>query len=81
MSIEQALRAHILENFMYSGAGDDLSDDLALFEGGIIDSTGVLELVAFIEQSFSITVDDADLLPENFATISAMARFIRARRA
>lgn len=80
MSVEQQLREHILQNFMYAGGGEELTDELALFESGIIDSTGVLELVAFIEQTYAIQVDDSDLLPENFGTIADIARFVRGRQ-
>jgi acyl carrier protein len=79
MSIEQQLRDHILKNFMYSGDGNELTNELELFESGIVDSTGVLELVAFIEETFSARVDDSELLPENFATVAAMAAFIRTK--
>ncbi len=79
MSIEQQLRDHILKDFMYSGQGDELTDDLELFESGIVDSTGVLELVAFIEQTFSVQVDDSELLPENFSNVAAMAKFVRGK--
>lgn len=79
MSIEQQLKDHILKDFMYSGQEDELTEDLELFESGIVDSTGVLELVAFIERTFTIKVADAELLPENFSTVAAMAAFIRGK--
>jgi acyl carrier protein len=47
-----------------------------LLESGVIDSLGVLELVTFMQQEFSVTVDDEDLTPENFQTIEFMARFV-----
>jgi acyl carrier protein len=53
-----------------------LGDDTALLEAGIVDSIGVLEIVAFIEQNFAVTVADDDLLPENFGSIACIARFI-----
>jgi len=73
--MEQRIRAFIVDNFLY---GDDaeLSPDLSLTEEGVIDSTGVLELVTFIEEEFEIRVEDEDLVPENFETIAAMAAYI-----
>lgn len=54
-------------------------EDTSLLESGIVDSIGILEIVAFIEQNFAITVSDDDLVPENFGSISGMAAFVEAR--
>jgi acyl carrier protein len=56
-----------------------LGDDTQLLEAGIVDSIGVLEIVAFIEQNFAIAVADDDLLPENFGSITCIARFVEAK--
>jgi acyl carrier protein len=56
-----------------------LNDDTALLEAGIVDSIGVLEIVAFIEQTFAITVSDEDLLPENFGSIACIAQFVEGK--
>ena len=53
-----------------------VADDDNLLESGIIDSLGVLELVTFMQQEFSVTVEDEDLTPENFQTIECMASFV-----
>lgn len=64
-----------------------LSDPLALDEGqsflraGVLDSTGVLELVAFLEESFAISVADLDIVPENLDSLSAVDSFVRRKRA
>lgn len=68
----------ILERFPGSRKRQ-LSDDTALLETGIVDSIGVLEIVAFVEQSFAVTVSDDDLLPENFGSIACIARFVEAK--
>ena len=81
MSYEEQLRAYILKNFMYSGDARELTDDLPLFDRGIIDSTGVLDLVAYIEETFAVQVADAELLPENFATVAAIAAYLRSKTA
>lgn len=61
-------------------AGEQLTDDLPLLETGVVDSLGILDLVAFIEDEFGVAADDDDLIPENFETIQSMARFVGQRR-
>jgi acyl carrier protein len=53
-----------------------LSPDDSLIEKGLIDSTGILELIAFLEGTYGISVDDSELLPENLDSITALTRFI-----
>jgi len=56
-----------------------VQDSDALLETGMLDSQGVLEVVAFIEKTFSITVEDEDLVPENFQSINQIAAFVQTR--
>lgn len=72
------LRQFIRDNFLF-GQPLTFSDDDSLLEQGVIDSTGVLELVAFIESEFQVTLDDADLVPENLDSINSLLRFIEAK--
>ena len=58
---------------------DAVKDDQSLLWAGILDSSLMLDLVSFLEQSFQIQVDEDDLTPENFETIEAMVRYLRAR--
>lgn len=53
-----------------------LGDDASLLDNGIVDSTGVLEVIAFLEEKFGIKVADDELLPENLDSIAALARFV-----
>lgn len=69
------IREFILEKFPLARK-QQLKDSDALLESGILDSLGVLDLVHFIEQEFSITVADDELVPENFQTIDRIAAFI-----
>ncbi len=71
----EKIRAFILENFLF-GEGDGLKDDSSFLEDGIIDSTGILELVSFLEEEFSITVEDDELEPENLDSIDNVARYL-----
>jgi acyl carrier protein len=57
-----------------------VGDDASLLEAGILDSVGVLSLVAFIEQRYGFGVSDEEMMPENFDTIEAIASFVSRRR-
>ncbi|HEX9036406.1 MAG TPA: acyl carrier protein [Ktedonobacterales bacterium] len=74
--IRQQVREFIMQNFFYGGLGQPLTDDLLLVERGGLDQTGVLEIAMFIEETYGVQVDEADLTPENFDTIDNIARFI-----
>ena len=80
MEIEAQVRKYILENFMYSDDQSRLTGELSLIDNGIVDSTGVLELVGFIEETFGFKVDDADLVPDNFDSLAKMTAYIERRR-
>jgi acyl carrier protein len=75
-NLTQQIRQFIIENFLFGNAGN-LTDDTSFLEEGIIDSTGVLELVTFLEETLSIKVDDEDLTPENLDSINNVVRFVQ----
>lgn len=74
MHIQQRIRNHIVESFLFGS--NSFSDDDSFLEHGVVDSTGVLELVLFVEEAFAITVDDDEILPEHFDSISRLARYV-----
>jgi acyl carrier protein len=74
------IRQFIVENFLF-GSANKLNDDTSFLDEGIIDSTGVLELVAFIENEFSIQVEDDELIPENLDAIDNIAQFLERKMA
>ena len=74
--IKSKIRDFIVENFLF-GSSDELNDDSSFLDGGIIDSTGVLELVEFLEEDFSISIDDEELVPENLDSINNVAAFLK----
>jgi len=76
MLIEQELRKFIEENFILEG-DDNLGDEDSLLEKGIIDSTGVLELVAFLEETYKFKIKDEELVPENLDSIKNISQFIQ----
>ena len=69
------VREFIVENFLF-GDGEVLKEDTSFMEEGIIDSTGILELVFFLEETFSISIEDEELVPENMDSLQNIARFI-----
>ncbi len=73
--IKIKIRSFIVENFLF-GEGDDLKDDTSFLEDGIIDSTGILELVDFIEEEFGIGVDDEELVPENLDSLNNVSAYV-----
>jgi len=73
-----ALKEFIIDNFLF-GDGVKLTVDTQLFEKGIIDSTGVLELVAFIEDNFKVTVADEELIQDNFSSLNSIEIFLQSK--
>ena len=72
------IRAFIVENFLF-GNDEGLKDETSFLEEGIIDSTGVLELVDFIEEKYSITIEDEELIPENLDSINNVTRYLETK--
>lgn len=73
------LRRFIVENFLF-GREMDFSDDDSFLERGIIDSTGVLELIAWLESRWQVKVGDDELLPENLDSVNRVAHFVERKR-
>jgi len=69
------IREFIIENFLF-GNDDGLQDETSFLEEGIIDSTGVLELVNFLEEEFEITIEDEELVPENLDSINNVTTYL-----
>ena len=81
MSVREELREFIIENFMIGRDPEELSDSGSLLELGIIDSTGVLEVVGFLEEKYGLEVDDDELVPENLDSIENLEGFIKRKQA
>jgi acyl carrier protein len=78
---ERKVRQFIEENFLFREDRAAVSDEESLIDAGLIDSTGVLELVAFLEDEFALRLADADIVPENLDSIRAIVRFVEGKRA
>jgi acyl carrier protein len=75
-SIEQAIRDFLATNFFLGDDPAGLAGSASLIEAGVIDSTGVLELVGFLEEHFEIRIQDDELVPENLDTIDNVVGFV-----
>ncbi len=80
-TIETDIRQFVEENFLFGRKGFELGRDDSMLEQGLIDSTGVLELVSFIEGKFKIKVKDDDLVPENLDSINRLINFVDSKLA
>jgi acyl carrier protein len=77
--IRDQIREFIQQNFLFDGDVARLDDDASFLEQGIVDSTGILELVLFCEETYGISVDNADLLPENFDSVRSLSTYVARR--
>ena len=74
--IKDNIKTFIIDNFLFGDTAYDLQDDASLIENEIIDSTGVLELVAFIEEQFGFVLADADIVPANLDSVARITTFV-----
>lgn len=79
-ALRQKVRKYIQERFMIGRALNSLGDSDQLLEKGILDSTGVLELVGYIEENFAFPVEDEELVPENLGSVDNIVKYV-ARKA
>jgi acyl carrier protein len=74
--IRAELRQFVIDNFLFGQLNGDFSDEVSFMESGIIDSTGVLELVGFLERRYEITCSYQELIPENLDSIANLTGFV-----
>ncbi|HMN85255.1 MAG TPA: acyl carrier protein [Bauldia sp.] len=77
--IQEKVRTFIEDNFLFRSDSETLAADASLLDAGLIDSTGILELVAFLEQSFGISVADAEIVPANLDSIATIAAYVEGK--
>ncbi len=75
MQLKSEIRNFIVDYFLY-GQDDGFGDDVSFLAKGLLDSTGVLELVSFVEERYGISLEDEELIPENLDSISRLSAFI-----
>ena len=71
------IRTFIFENFLFDADESALNNDDSFLEEGIIDSTGMLELVNWLEETFDMQIDDTELIPENLDSVNVLDAFIQ----
>jgi acyl carrier protein len=79
--VQNELRQFVIDNFLFGDKSAALNDNDSLLERGIIDSTGVLELVHFLEDKYGIQVEDDELMPANLDSINNLAQFVARKTA
>lgn len=76
----EKVRTFIVENFLF-GDGSTLKDDSSFLQERIVDSTGILEIITFLETEFSIKIEDDELLPENLDSLNNIDAFLKRKMA
>ena len=79
-TIEQKVSSYIAQNILFSRNGYPHPLDASFLENGIVDSMNILELVMFVEENFNVPVGDADIVPENFDSVTRIARYVNSRK-
>ena len=74
--LKEKLRLFILENFLFTDDQSELSDDDSFLEKEIIDSTGILEVIEFLEEECQIKIEDEELLPDNLDSVEKIVKFV-----
>ena len=79
MDIKEQIRSFITSNYYVSDPAS-LQNESSLLDQGIIDSTGVLEVIFFIEETFGIKVEDSEMLPDNLDSIEKITNFVTLKK-
>ncbi len=80
MDIEGTIKEFIEKRFLYSKDEKGISSDDSLLDSGLIDSTGIFELVSFIEEKFGVEVLDSEITPDNFDTMGKIVAFVKTKQ-
>ena len=81
MPIDTKLRRFILENFLFTDDEGALANSDSFLERGILDSTGIMEVILFLEEEFDVTVADEEMIPENLDSIDHLRAFVQGKQA
>lgn len=79
-ALRDRIRKFILENYLFTGDTSALGLDDSLLGRGIVDSTGMLEIIMFIEEQLGVVVKDEEMVPANLDSVNRIAAFVEARR-
>jgi acyl carrier protein len=78
MSLQEEIRNFVVENFLF-GEDKGLTDNSSFIKEGIVDSTGIMQLVSFIQDQYRIAIEDEELVPENLDSIAKVSAFIESK--
>lgn len=81
MELEEKIKGYILENYLFTDDASQLASGDSLLERGIIDSTGILEVIMFLEEEFGVTVEDDEMVPENLDSVANLVAFVQRKQA
>jgi acyl carrier protein len=81
MELKEQIRGFVVENFLFGDAAPLKDDAMSLLDNGIMDSVGVMELVAFLEGDLGLTIEDTELVPENLDSIDNLCGFVTRKQA
>lgn len=81
MALEEKIKGYILENFLFTSDQSALNREDSFLELGIIDSTGILEVITFLEEEFGVSVEDEEMVPENLDTVANLTAFVQHKSA
>ncbi len=76
MSLEEQIRGYVLENYLFTDDQSALNSADSFLEKGILDSTGILEVIYFIEDEFNVKVEDDEMIPENLDSVNQIVAYI-----
>ena len=74
----ETVKRFIVENFLF-GNDEKLKNDTSFLDSDIIDSTGILELIAFMEETYDLSIEDAEMLPENFDSLNNISSYLSSK--
>jgi acyl carrier protein len=80
MELKTQVRQFILRNYLFSSDEKALDDGVSLMKTGVVDSTGVLELISFLEEQFGVKVEDEEMTPENLDSVDRIVAFVTRKR-
>lgn len=78
MEVSKQIKEFIIENFLF-GESNHFDESTDLFEKGILDSTGIIELVSFIEKTFNISIEDEELVVDNFSSLNHITKYLQSK--
>ena len=81
MSVEMDLRNYVLENYLFTDDQSQLKNEDSFMDKGIVDSTGILEIITFIEDEYDMSVEDSEMIPENLDSINNLVKYLEKKTA